>query len=90
LHAARHPVGGFHRDGAHAVFPEVLLHFGNDIDLPETAAAIRHDSNRVVDFRQAARGEFDVHHWADHLDDFAGSLCGCCCCHSLFLAASQT
>ena len=32
LHAAHQPVGGLQRDGAHAAFADVLLHFADDVD----------------------------------------------------------
>jgi hypothetical protein len=78
LHAALHAVGRLHRDGSDAILAQVLLHFADDVER-RAACPARRDSHRVIDRRQLPL-EFDVHDWADHLDDLADSFC-CCCCH---------
>src|SRR5882672_8822372 len=65
--------GGLHRDRAHAVLAQVLLHFRDDIDLRRAAGAVRDDTDGVVDGGKAF-GEYDVDHRADDLDDLAGLL----------------
>jgi hypothetical protein len=69
-HAALHAVGRLHRDGAHAAFAKVLLHFDHDVD-GRGGAGVRHDAHGVVDVRKVAVGELDVHGGADDLDHAA-------------------
>jgi len=69
LHAALHAVGRLHRDRAHAVFAEVLLDFADDVDRAGLLRVVRHDPQRVVDLRQVARLELDVHDRPDHLNN---------------------
>ena len=47
LHAALHAVGRLHRDGAHAVLAEVLLHFGDDVERRRSACAVGHDPSAL-------------------------------------------
>src|SRR5579862_3545057 len=73
LDAARKAVGGVHRDGAHAVVAQVLLHLRDQL---ARAAVLGHlDAQRVVDLRQPAR-EDGVEDDALDLDDPAGALLG--------------
>ena len=74
-HAALQAVGGLHRDGAHAVLAQVLLHLGDDVDLsgPGPSALI---AQRVVDRRQVPALELDVDDRPDDLDDAARLHCG--------------
>ena len=65
--AAREAVRGRHRDGAHPVVAQVLLDLAD-----ERLLALADDLNRVVDRRQLAGGELDVHDRAGDLDDAAG------------------
>ena len=70
LHPALHAVGRLHRHRAHAVLAEVLLDLANDVDRAGRTA-LRFDVQRVVDGRQVAGLELDVHDRTDHLNDFA-------------------
>ena len=72
-HAALDAVGRLHRDGAHAVFAEVLLDLADDVDV---AGFLRLglDAQRVVDGRQVPGLELDVHDGPDHLNDSSDSF----------------
>ena len=74
LHAALHAVGRLHRDRAHPVLAEVLLHLDDDVDRAGQFRVLGDDPQGVVDFRKVARLELDVDDGADHLDDLADVL----------------
>ena len=57
LHAAAQAVGRAHRDGAHPVVAEVLLHLQG-----EDAAVVELDLEGVVDLRQLIWRKLDVDH----------------------------
>ena len=82
-HAALHAVGRLHRDRAHAVLAEVLLHLGDDVEHRRAALAVGHDAQRVVDFRQVAGLELDVDDRSDDLNDLADVLLSAMCQSSL-------
>ena len=66
LHAAGHAVGGAHRDRAHLVLSDVLLHLAGQPDAaPASLLSSMHE--RVVDLRQVLGLELHVEHRADHL-----------------------
>ena len=69
LHPAAQAVARVHRDRAHPVVAEVLLHFGDH----EPAVLALH-AERVVDLGKLALGEGDVEHRSDDLDDVPGRL----------------
>ena len=73
VHPAHDGVRRGHRDGAHLIATDVLLHFDRHIDV---GAGIRFLANaeRVVKLRQVLRFEFDVEYGADHLHDPADVL----------------
>ena len=83
LHAASQAVGGLHRDGAHPVVPEVLLHLRRDF-LAALVLALHGEG--VVDLGQLALLEAHVEDGTDDLDDLARPgrfllLHGCLHCH---------
>ena len=67
-------VGGAHRDRAHLVAADVLLHLDRHADV---LARVRRrvDLERVVELGQVPRLELDVEHRADDLDDLADVAC---------------
>ena len=70
FHAAHDGVGRRHRDGAHLVAADVLLHLDRHLD----RRAVRRgpgDLERVVELRQMLGLELDVEHGADDLNDLA-------------------
>ena len=67
LHPAAQAVGRGHRDRAHPVVSEVLLHLGDHF-----AAVLALDDERVVDLGEVALFELDVEDRADDLDDPSG------------------
>ncbi len=75
VHAALQSVRRFHRDGTHPVFTQVLLHFDDDVN--GVGAGLSGNTDGVVDGRQIATGEFDVHDGPDDLDDLANLHCCC-------------
>ena len=68
LVAALEPLGAGHRDGAHPLVAEVLLHFQRQRDRLPLDLVVH--LQRVVDRRQPV-GKLDVHHRAHDLNDFA-------------------
>ena len=66
LDAAREPVGRVHRDGAHAIVAEMLLHLRDQ--LARAAVLGDLDAERVVDLGEPVR-EDGVEHDALDLDD---------------------
>ena len=74
LHAADQAFGGLQRDGAHAAFADVLLHFADDVDGRGDVEALAGDADGGVDQRNLALGKLAVHGRAGHLDDFADAL----------------
>ncbi len=77
-HAALQAVGRLHRNGAHAAFAQVLLDFGDDVDLLATRGAIVQDADGVVDGRQVPALVLDVDDGSDDLDDLADFLIARC------------
>src|SRR5438132_5281531 len=71
FHSAHHAVSRQHRNGAHAAFPQVLLHFGNYIDRYGHFKAIGSNSQRLIDRRQIFLSELDVDYRANNLHDFS-------------------
>ena len=71
LHAAHQAFGGLQRDGAHAAFADVLLHFADDIDGRGDVEAFAGDADGRVDHGNLPFGELAVHGRAGHLDDFS-------------------
>ena len=57
FHATDEAFGGLQRDGAHAAFADVLLHFADDIDGLGSVEALAGDADRGVDQRDAALGK---------------------------------
>ena len=74
VHAAHDAVGRRHRDGAHLVAADVLLHLGHDADLL-AARRCRVDLERVVELGQVLGLELDVEDRSDDLDDLADLCC---------------
>ena len=71
MHAADEAFGGLQRDGAHAAFADVLLHFANDIDGRGHVEALAGDTDGRVDQRNLALRELAVYGRAGYLDDFS-------------------
>src|ERR1700692_3635018 len=69
LHSADHAFGGLHRNGAHATFAKVLLHFDDDVERFGNVVAFARDANGVVYGRQVAGLKLNVEHGSDDLDD---------------------
>jgi peptide chain release factor 1 len=67
VHAARQAVGRAHGHGAHGVVAQVLLHLERQVNVDLLAAHLvfARDLEGVVDGRQLAGRELDVHHGAD-------------------------
>ena len=81
FHPAHHGVGTAHRNGAHLIAADVLLHFERDLDVRAVWQRLV-DAERVVQLGKVIRFEFDVEHRADDLHHLAGHRRGsCCCCH---------
>jgi hypothetical protein len=79
-HAALQTIGRLHRDGPHAVLAQVLLDLDDDVDhVLGAIARLPGDADRVVDVRQMAVRELDVHDRSDDLHDLADSRCRCYC-----------
>ncbi len=74
LHAAHHAVGRAHRDGAHLVTPDVLLHLRGQADRGRAVAGMI-DHHRVVELGEVLRLELHVEHGPDHLDDLSDIRC---------------
>ena len=68
IHAAHDAVGGAHRDGAHLVAADVLLHFDDDADVGARVGRSA-DLEGVVDLGEVLGLEFHVEDGADDLDD---------------------
>ncbi len=75
LHAANHAVGGFHGDGAHAAFAEVLLHLEDDVDRRGNVEAVADDAQRLVDGRHRRFFKLHVDGGTGDLNYFANVLC---------------
>ena len=69
LHAAGEAVGGVHGHGAHLVVAQVLLHLGDQVDVPD--AARRRRSRGRCRWPAASSGELHVEHRPDDLNDLA-------------------
>ncbi len=70
FHPSHHAVSRQHRNGAHAAFPEVLLHFGNHVDRFGHLETIGSNSQRLINRGQIFLPELDVNHRANYLHDF--------------------
>ncbi len=72
-HAARQAIGGRHGHGAHLALAQVLGHFQHQLGgvREDVGAAGTGDLERVVDQRELARLELDVHDRPDDLNDLA-------------------
>src|SRR3989442_13933934 len=70
FHSAHHAVGRQHRNGAHAAFTQMLLHFGNHVDRFGHLETIGSNSQRLIDRRQIFLSELGVDHRANNLHDF--------------------
>src|SRR5437762_14203442 len=69
-HAALKPFGRGHRDGAHPIFAEVLLHFEGQ--LGRIAAHFVLDLERAMDFWEPRFiRELDVHHRTNDLNNIS-------------------
>ena len=69
-HAALDAVGGRHRDRAHLIAADVLLHFGSELHLRAALGELV-DRDLVEDLRQILGLELDVEHRPDHLHDLS-------------------
>src|SRR6185437_13468655 len=68
VHAALDAVGGRHGHGADLIAPDVLLHFGHQVN-PAAGGGVLIHRECVVDLREVLRGELHVEHRTDDLDD---------------------
>jgi hypothetical protein len=82
LHAAHHALDGFHRDGANAAFAQVLLDFRRHVERLGNVKAFAGDVHGVVDGREVARLELNVHHRPDDLYDMPNACVFLC--HAAF------
>src|SRR5829696_3676992 len=74
LHPPDHTVGAAHGNCPHLILPDVLLHFGGDLD---RHGAVRIEQlDGVVDLGEVFRLELDVEHRADDLHDLSDILPG--------------
>src|ERR1700694_3388240 len=80
FHAAHHAVGRLHGDAANLALADVVRHFDNHIDRYFSQLQVVRDVNGVVDRRQMAFFEFDVHRGTDDLDDASCFLI----CHAFY------
>ena len=71
FHAAHDGVGRRHRDRAHLVAADVLLHLDDDVNRRRRRRRVAVDLERVVELGQMLGLELDVEHRADDLDDLA-------------------
>ena len=71
FHAAHHAVSRQHRDGPHAPFAQMLLHFGDHIDRIGHFEAVGSNPQRLINRRQVTLSELDVNDGANNLHDFA-------------------
>src|SRR6267154_2506523 len=69
FHSANHALDRLHRDGAHASFAEVLLHFGRHIERLRKAEAFAGDAACVVYRGKMASLKLNVHDRSDDLYD---------------------
>src|SRR3989441_12627659 len=51
LHPAHDALGGLHRNATHAAFPQVLLHFSDDVERLGANETLAGDAHRVIDLR---------------------------------------
>ena len=72
VEAAGQAVGRRHRDGAHPVVAEVLLHLDHQRRVAVLSPSAALDLERVVDVGQLARRELDIDHGARDLDHLTG------------------
>src|SRR2546426_10869148 len=80
LHPAHDALGGLHRNATHAAFPQVLLHFSDDVERLGDIEALAGDAHRVIDLRQLVFLEADIDDRPDYLHHpaEAGVLLGHC------------
>ena len=71
FHAAHHAVSRQHRDGPHAPFAQMLLHFGDHIDRIGHFKTVGSNSQRLINRRQILLAELDVNHRTNDLHYFA-------------------
>src|SRR5207248_1773622 len=71
LHAAHHAVSRQHRDGAHATFAQMLLHFGDHIDRVRHFEPVGRDAQRLINRRQILLTKLNVDDRPDDLHHFA-------------------
>ena len=67
FHPALEPLGGGHRDGAHPVVTQMLLHLKGELHRGAGHGEFHRAS--VVDCRNLA-GKLNVHNGSDNLNDF--------------------
>ncbi len=75
FHAPDHAVCRFHGNTAHASFPEVLLHFENDVDGDGNIEAVADDFHGFIDGRQGSFGELHVHRGSCDLNYVSDVFC---------------
>jgi len=63
-------VGGRHRDRAHLIAPDVLLHFRSELHLRAALGQLV-DRDLVEDLREVLALELDVEHGTDDLHDLS-------------------
>src|ERR1700680_1250887 len=68
-HATHHAFDGFHSDGAHAAFAQVLLHFGGDVKRFGNVKYFAGDANGVGNWGQVTRFKLNVQDGPDALHD---------------------
>src|SRR3989454_12183963 len=80
LHPAHHALGRLHRNATHAAFPQVLLHFRDNVERLGDIEALAGDAHRVIDLRQLVFLEADIDDGPDYLHPTAeaGVLLGHC------------
>src|SRR5881397_1999437 len=67
LHSPDHSLGRLHAHATHAVFAEMLLHFGYDANVPDRRVSF--DNDTVVDGGEMLLLEFAIHDGTDDLND---------------------
>src|SRR5947209_17965822 len=67
LHPARDALGGLPRNATHAAFPQVLLHFSDDVARLGEIEALAGDAPRLIALRQLVFLEADVDDRPDYL-----------------------
>jgi hypothetical protein len=75
FHATHHAIRGFHGDGTHAPFAQMLLYLEDHIDGRGHVEAIAGDAQRLVDGRHRLFFKLHVHRGTGNLDYLADVLC---------------